>query len=407
MIKKENNLRKLSLTIMESNVSDDETDCLSLKLPPEILHKIFGYLDSTSVKNAACTCHYWAHAFESYCSKRFMLHICQELWIPDRCISQLSVCRYAPSCPHRYSSPVPLEEIADTLKHSTRRYNAIRLDICSNDFNDQAMESILQTVFRDDWLPRLQILELGLGRRNVGLVNYTLRLSFVLPHMRQLKQLALLHTDTISDVGLFPYLEIENDSLEVLILSAVVPKVINCPKMHRLAVSSCLNIESTFGRQYALGNERHWKLRQLQELVVALPLPTDPVPKVLECRPGYSLLLYQQLTALKKLTLLNMHVSERLFQGICESCVLLERLIIKFLRLIDPDALRSLSNLSRLQQLIIYHVVSPRPISFAYVEAPLLRKIRIGPDVECNDIAYNPKRISFAAFVGIERRFFR
>uniref|UniRef100_A0A182NPP5 F-box domain-containing protein n=1 Tax=Anopheles dirus TaxID=7168 RepID=A0A182NPP5_9DIPT len=286
---------------------------------------------------------------------------------------------------HR-SHTVGLEEIAHILQHSTRNYTTLHLDVFYDELHDVHMNSVLNTVFNEDWTSRLRILKLGLGSSSE---RYAPAISAALPKMVGLKDLLLICAATFPATKYFPDLRLENDTLERLVLLTVLPGVINCPKLRVLQVSAHLDVESAFGKQYAqhAGEEPFWKVRQLEHFTINLQnLPkcgaADDPPSQTENRPGYKMQFYQQLTKLQKLEIYEVPVPQKVFQGICEHCSSLEELTLHDLNLIDPEALQDLSKLSRLQRLAIYKLHTTRPISFANVQAPRLVEVRLGREVQ-------------------------
>ena len=162
-------------------------------------------------------------------------------------------------------------------------------------------------------------------------------------------------------------------------LGHVWPGVIDCPNLRLLEATASLDVETIVGKQYAQhgGREPHWKLNQLEELVIVeeLCMALD-----MENRPGYKVHFFRQLTQLKRLHCNTGYISERIFQAIGESCVLLEDLSIASLHLVDPSSLRVLANLTRLRQLAISHSFKPIPLA-TVVCLPSLERLLLGRGV--------------------------
>nr|XP_040234921.2 uncharacterized protein LOC120957053 [Anopheles coluzzii] len=327
------------------------SECPIHRLPPELVFKIFDYLDLPSLKSVSLTCHRSEQLFAEYC--------------PRRCILYIAKRPHVPIVDH-------LKKAAKMLLRTKRTYRSLQLHVAKPRGNKN-MQAALGQLLEPRLLQQLVVLKLDLAPDSL---TFAAQLSGAVAHMDRLQELTIRSTVDCFSPLQFSELRLANRSLHKLVLGHVWPGVIDCPNLRLLEATASLDVETIVGKQYAQhgGREPHWKLNQLEELVIVeeLCMALD-----MENRPGYKVHFFRQLTQLKRLHCNTGYISERIFQAIGESCVLLEDLSIASLHLVDPSSLRVLANLTRLRQLAISHSFKPIPLA-TVVCLPSLERLLLG-----------------------------
>uniref|UniRef100_A0A182PYR3 F-box domain-containing protein n=1 Tax=Anopheles epiroticus TaxID=199890 RepID=A0A182PYR3_9DIPT len=346
-------------------------------LPPEVMYHIFDHLDIDSLKSVSLACKRWGQLFSEYAARRFTLSIRGEL---AKTLSCHTAGRHT-------RGGEKIASAATILQRTERVYRKVRLEVRSpvrKKSSNEYMETVLRMLCVPPMLQKLVVLKLELEQDSD---HYFQQISDAVTKMEYLQELHLLPRDArpLWPLTALPSpcnnLRLVSHSLTTLVLRVILPGEIDCSNLRHLEYDASLYMDGVVGEQYAhnRGQESKWKLKQLETLKIT---GRDAWPKDAETvqnRPGYKVLFYQQLTQLKKLCLDQQFIPDRILLVVCESCVLLEELYIRCLRMVNNNTLRYLSNLTHLRRLGIYMLNASVPFYVSGLHS--LEMLALGPVV--------------------------
>ncbi|XP_040170012.1 uncharacterized protein LOC120904236 [Anopheles arabiensis] len=344
-------------------MEQSSSECPIEKLPPEIMHSIFEFLDLESLKSASLTCQRWERIFVNYCTSR------------------LTLCINAEDGKNLDSTEPPtkrLQRATKMLQRTQRVYRNVHLSMMYGRFGPKHINGVLGTIFAPHRLQQLVVLDLNLTLYSEHMVK---DVSDAIAKMNRLQELrAIIFCKQLFSIGrdgCNSYYKLTNPSLHKLAIRGLLPTVIDCPNMRSLELPLCLFEKSIANQIYFRHNEReerYWRVEQVEKLVIMHLIAMDSMDPIEFLRQ-----FLQQMPRLKTLHLDTIRVPEKKLQLICETCTQLEELVLTSLEVDDPHMLRHISKLTHLRNIGVRHLLGNDtcPLSFASVNLPSLEKIFI------------------------------
>ncbi|EAU75868.1 AGAP011773-PA [Anopheles gambiae str. PEST] len=287
-------------------MEQSSSECPIEKLPPEIMHSIFEFLDLESLKSASLTCQRWERIFVNYCTSR------------------LTLCINAEDGKNLDSTEPPTKRLQRATKMLQRT----------------------QRVYRN----QLVVLDLNLALYSEHMVK---DVSDAIAKMNRLQELrAIIFCKQLFSIGrdgCNSYYKLTNPSLHKLAIRGLLPTVIDCPNMRSLELPLCLFEKSIANQIYFRHNEReerYWRVEQVEKLVIMHLIAMDSMDPI-----EFLGQFLQQMPRLKTLHLDTIGVLEKKLQLISETCTQLEELVLTSLDVDDPHILRHISKLTHLRNI--------------------------------------------------------